>query len=259
MTDAVADMVTRLIDAGANPAVAASVVAEAFALGTIRRQSAEHPVDAATEKRREYDRERQRKIRELRRQSADNPPTSENALTLTSLSKDSINEEGKKEKKVRARKSPSAPLSADWQPTQSHFEAAEKLKIPIEAVHSKAEDMRLWAKSSGALKADWDATFHGFLRRDAEKLSGKSNERNFENRAHRPAGPAQTHADAVLAGVANFAAKRYGHQPPGRPGNAEFSRRSDDPGGAAPERTAAEGDGGSYPRLAIAGRSNAAE
>lgn len=96
-------------------------------------------------------------------------------LTLTSYPSDNQNKK-KEEKKVRApRRAPASPLPADWQPTQSHFDAAEKLKIPIAAVLSKAEDMRIWAKSSGAIKADWDATFHGFLRRDAEKLSGNAN------------------------------------------------------------------------------------
>lgn len=135
----------------------------------IRRQSA----DESAERRRAADRERQRKLREIRRQSADNPQIVTPPLTLSS-SRENL-EVKKEEKKVRARKAPNAPLSADWQPTTAHFAAAEKLKIPISAVHSKAEDMRIWAKSSGALKADWDATFHGFLRRDAEKLNGNVN------------------------------------------------------------------------------------
>lgn len=172
MSTPIADMVARLIAAGTPPEVAAEVVAEAFALGTVRRQSADHPVDVATENRRAYDRERQRKVRELRRQSADNPPMSQPALSVSSPSKDS--EQPKEVKKVKARKHP---LSQDWQPNDGHFEAAVKLGKPRQFVLDKAEDMRLWHKSSGELKADWDATLHGFMRRDASKYSnnGKQN------------------------------------------------------------------------------------
>jgi hypothetical protein len=82
-------------------------------------------------------------------------------------------EEDKDIKKVskRARKANSTPLPVDWKPNESHTEAAAKMSIPKTAVDAKAEDMRLWAQSSGALKVDWDATFHGFLRRDREKLA----------------------------------------------------------------------------------------
>jgi hypothetical protein len=45
------------------------------------------------------------------------------------------------------------------------------MNIPRSAVDSKAEDMRIWAGSKGETKADWDLTFHGFLRRDAQKLA----------------------------------------------------------------------------------------
>lgn len=162
----IADMVTRLIAAGTPPEVAAEVVAEAFAAGAVRRQSAEHPVDVATEKRRAYDRERQRKIRELRRQSAEHPPMSRPALTLSSDLENQ--DQPKKEKKVRARK---AVLPPDWQPSEGHFQRAADMNIPRHAVIEKAEDMRLWHKASGELKMDWDATFDGFLRRDASKLA----------------------------------------------------------------------------------------
>lgn len=172
----IAEMVARLIEAGTPAALAAGIVAEAFAAGAastgIRRQSA----DSATERRREYDRERQRKIRELRRQSADNPPTPQKALNLTSSS----NIEIKKEKKVRAAK---APLSDDFQIKPEHFAAAEKLGIGHAAVLSKAEDMRLWAKSTGAVKVDWDATLHGFIRRDAEKLRENGTKRTVQDAA----------------------------------------------------------------------------
>jgi hypothetical protein len=63
------------------------------------------------------------------------------------------------------------PLPPEWKPSEVHFLKAAELNIPRAAVEAKAEDMRLWALGKGELKADWDATFHGFLRRDAPKLA----------------------------------------------------------------------------------------
>ena len=164
----VAELISRLVAAGAPPEIAAIVVTEAFVAGVSCGKSGGIPVDAAAERRRIYDRDRKR---ESRRKSADSggipvesPRTSKSGLLLTSLSKE---EEGSKEsKKVRARKHQ---LPVDWWPNDKHFEAAERLHIPHAAVFEKAEDMRLWARGSGAVKADWDATFHGFLRRDARR------------------------------------------------------------------------------------------
>jgi hypothetical protein len=66
----IGELVSRLIASGTPPELAAQVVSEAFAAGTCIGKSADNPVDVAAEKRRAYDRERQRKVRELRRQSA---------------------------------------------------------------------------------------------------------------------------------------------------------------------------------------------
>lgn len=171
MTD-IASIVTRLIAAGAPADVAAVAVAEAFACGAASAASGGNPVDKAAERRREYDRNRKRDERERLRMSGGNPVDSggspKTALTLSSSHKESIE---KKEKKVRARKISCPP---DWEPNANHFAKADELRIPRSAVLSKAEDMRLWAQSTGAVKVDWDATFHGFLRRDAEKLRGKN-------------------------------------------------------------------------------------
>lgn len=155
----VANIVARLIAAGTPPDVAAMAVTEAFAAGAVCGQSADK-ADVSAERRREKDRERKRDIRRHSAESADIPQKSEPALTL----KDNL----KEEKKVRATK---GRIPADWNPNAAHFEAAEKLKIPRAAVEAKAEDMRIWAGSTGALKVDWDLTFHGFLRRDAPKLA----------------------------------------------------------------------------------------
>lgn len=169
----IGDLVTRLIDAGCPPEVAAVAIAEAFAEGA---KSGGSPVDKTADRRRAYDRKRKAEERAASAKSGGSPVESggspETPLTLTSSTqKDSIEEE----KKVRARKAKSAELPVDWQPTESHFAKAAELGVSREAVLSKAEDMRLWARSTGARKVDWDATFHGFIRRDADKLRASSN------------------------------------------------------------------------------------
>src|SRR6185503_17782540 len=63
------------------------------------------------------------------------------------------------------------PCPQTWAPKDEHYAKAALLNVPRSAVDAKAEDMRIWAGSTGALKVDWDLTFHGFLRRDAPKLA----------------------------------------------------------------------------------------
>jgi hypothetical protein len=153
----IAGLVSQLIAAGVAPELAATVVTEAFVAGAT---STGIPRTSAHEKRKEYDRERKRK----ERMSTGIPPDSTgHADTALTLKKDN-----NKIKKVRVAKHLCPP---DWKPKSAHYDAAEKLHIPRSAVDAKAEDMRIWAGSTGAMKVDWDLTFHGFLRRDAPKLA----------------------------------------------------------------------------------------
>lgn len=168
----IGEIVQRLIAAGAPADVAASAVAEAFACGAASAVSGGIPVDRVAEKRRAYDRERKRAGRTIPPDSGGIPVESGGIpKTVHTLSSSPQSQTIEKEKKVRARKIPCPP---EWQPNENHFAKADELRIPRSAVMAKAEDMRLWAKSTGAMKVDWDATFHGFLRRDAEKLRGRN-------------------------------------------------------------------------------------
>lgn len=150
----IADLVATLIAAGTPPDVAATVVAQAFAEGVSVHRT---PVDTAAEKRRAYDRERKKKERESGGSPVESGGSPEKALTLK-----------KDNKRVRAAKHPCPP---DWMPNDEHYRKAAELNISRAAVDAKAVDMRLWAGSTGALKVDWDLTFHGFLRRDAAKIA----------------------------------------------------------------------------------------
>ncbi len=150
----IADMVDQMMELGVDRDVILLAIRAAEA-GLVCGKSADK-VDISAERRREKDRERKA---EIRRQSAESADICGKALTY----KKDI-----ESKKVRATK---ARLSADWKPNEGHYAKAAELNIPKAAVDAKAEDMRIWAGSTGALKLDWDLTFHGFLRRDAPKLA----------------------------------------------------------------------------------------
>lgn len=162
----VGGMVDNLIAAGCEPGVAARIVAEAFTAGVlsapVRRQSA----DESADRRREKDAARKREQRALAKMSADNPQTSAESADCPKQAL-SLLEDNKKEKKERARKHPCPPT---WEPNEKHFTWAEQEHIPRSAVLSKAEDMKLWAQSTGEQKKDWDATLFVWMRRDAAKL-----------------------------------------------------------------------------------------
>lgn len=72
-----------------------------------------------------------------------------------------------------------AALPADWQPTLDDFEYGRQLGLSDPDIVGIAEDMRLWARGNSnrniARKADWTATFQGWLRRESkkEKRNGK--------------------------------------------------------------------------------------
>jgi hypothetical protein len=170
----IASFVSRLIAAGTPPEVAATVVAEAFAAGVLSADCPQTSVDETAERRRAKDRDRKRLNRGCPQKSADvggNPQKSaDTLLNLSSLSSLRGDQEKKESKKLRSR---GQLLSADFQPKPAHYEAAKRLGYPNpeQAVAEKFEDMRLWAESKGVMRPGWDATLHGFLRRDAYKAT----------------------------------------------------------------------------------------
>jgi hypothetical protein len=158
----IGEIVARLVAAGTPPEVAAMAVCEAFQMGASTGQSADYPRDEATERRRAYDRERARTKREIRRQSADSADSPKSALTSLSLETD-INK-GKERKKERGEK-----ISADWQPSDSHYLDGAELGFSRAEVDGFAEDIRLWARANEhrqvARKSNWDLAFSAWIRR----------------------------------------------------------------------------------------------
>jgi hypothetical protein len=69
-------------------------------------------------------------------------------------------------------------LRPDWKPTEKHLTQAQDLGLDRLAVERMAEDMRVWAVANRnraiARKADWDATFLGWMRRNAPAKRSES-------------------------------------------------------------------------------------
>jgi len=66
---------------------------------------------------------------------------------------------------IRKSKPIAAPLPDNWQPSESDCAYAARQNWSRNFVNGCAEDMRLWARSKGATKVDWSATFLGWMRR----------------------------------------------------------------------------------------------
>jgi len=79
--------------------------------------------------------------------------------------------EGATHPSKRARKTHLTSLPDDWQPDEADFDYGAGIGLTRRQIADRAEDMRLWARSKGERKADWRATFRGFLRRTAKPSS----------------------------------------------------------------------------------------
>ena len=181
--------------------IAAGLQGESLVAAVERIEQAQpKAIDATAERRRAKDRERYI----LRRppKSAETTETTEMKKVSLSSSTSLENSTSKQQesKKERARKSL---LSEDWKPKPSHYAKAAKIGMPADLMLMKADDMRNWAKSKAIMRADWDATFHGFLR-PREKTNGTHRESLVE-RADRLIEKAELFERTGGAGPANDA------------------------------------------------------
>ena len=61
------------------------------------------------------------------------------------------------------------PLPNDWLPSLDDHRCGAELGFSQVDVDDMAEDLRLWARGSGALKQDWGATFVSWMRRESRE------------------------------------------------------------------------------------------
>lgn len=101
-------------------------------------------------------------------------------------------------------------LPGDWQPTASHVEYGAGQGLTAEEVAKAGEDMRLWAAANAnravGRKADWDATFKGWLRREGDRKKTRQLRGGFDGAAR--GGGAQPAGKTRGEGFAAFAARR---------------------------------------------------
>lgn len=194
-------------------------------------------VDETAEKRRTWDREYRRRKRLHPPDTPDIHPTTPDVgvIALSSLEKkDSYPEVvSKKEKKERGSK-----LPPDWKPDQTHYEEGEKLGLSRAAVDERAERMRSWCTANAnraiTTKADWNAAFMGAWLKDSRNGHGTSG-----NRTTPTAGPPQTGADAILAGMGRLASRVAQRQLAERQGGLDLASGDDADAGTVRDDAAA--------------------
>lgn len=157
--------------------VAAGAPVEAILAAVEADQAAER---VRVQARRDADAERQRRRRvtpchaDTAGQTVTPRDTADGSLTSSLLSSQvSENKQEKGRKKERAARVGKSLLPDDWAPTAAHYTKGDR-----GFVERKADDMRNWAKSKAIMRADWDATFHGFLRNDTNGKGHVNGARN---------------------------------------------------------------------------------
>lgn len=172
----IADMVEQMYSTGIPPeAIVAAVRATELAIA----QS--NSIDSTANRRRAWDRNRKRLQKKpstgIPVESGGIPPESENLpLIVTSL----VREESKKDSTTtsstgippeKSKRKTGQRLPEDWKPSTRHYEIGLEAGVGREIVDRLAVDMRLWEQANQnraiAKKADWDATFSGWVRRSA--------------------------------------------------------------------------------------------
>lgn len=159
--------ILRAMAANGAPVEAILAAIEADQRAEIERVQARRLADA--------ERQRRRRHADTAGQTVTPRDTADTSTALSSSlspSKTSEIQERKEEKKERSRAKKSA-LPDEWTPKLAHYDKAKKQNQSAAFVDQKADDMRNWARSKAVMRADWDATFHGFLRPDeSQKVNG---------------------------------------------------------------------------------------
>jgi hypothetical protein len=160
---AIAELVALLVSTGIPPESLKSAIdlAQAHAIEQveIHRNSTVNRVETAAEKRKAWDRERQRKNAEKKKV----------ASYIDSSKEDSIKEDSKKVSKTREKKK-LGPLPDGWRPPEHAYPLAAECGVTVPHVEGIFRD---YLKSSGKLYADHDAAFCNFVRNQRKFDKGK--------------------------------------------------------------------------------------
>ena len=97
--------------------------------------------------------------------SADSGDIDDTLTSALNLSSPSLSSEKKEKEGSKIKSLPRKTLLPDgWEPKDGHLAKAERLNLDAGFVAEKADDLRNWAHSKAVMRADWDATFYGFLK-----------------------------------------------------------------------------------------------
>lgn len=161
----IAEMIRRMSEAGAPPEAIAIAVE---AIEYVQANDVERRAKQAERKRRSRD-----KGVTVTGQSQDSHGTNGSYLEVREEETSPIREEAKEVRKKVSKKEPRKTkhrLPSDWEPSESLLAYGREQGLSAAQVSKTVENLRIWAKSTGETKADWDATLQGFFRRDAEKF-----------------------------------------------------------------------------------------
>jgi len=168
---AIKEVISYLITGGMDAAEAATLVAMAIAEGTTKSRSAGAERTA---------RWRERKASQNVTDRHDVTPQTDchkasQSVTVTSHVTSAIPSLDSITKKENNKKNSGHALRDDWKPADDDYGYGNNLGLSRSQVDGFAEDMRLWARANAnravGRKADWQATFHGWMRREAPKAS----------------------------------------------------------------------------------------
>ena len=103
-----------------------------------------------------------------------------NAVTATppETETETETETEKKDRSLRsraARARPKSQIPLGWHPSQASIDRGKALGFSESSIGEIAEDLRVWAEGKGEMRANWDATFDGFVRRDAKVRAANAN------------------------------------------------------------------------------------
>lgn len=154
------------------------------------------------QQRRAAGRARSRRLRERRRNvTQQKSPLCDSFLSDSQLKKGlSIKKESSSLRvTAKSKNKNGSALDPAWQPNEKHRMLATSLGHDERFLARCADDMRDWAKANAnraiARKADWDATFSGWLRREAARRP----------KPRRPSGPSLTD---IASGMFHFGEQR---------------------------------------------------
>lgn len=169
----IAVLIKQLRDAGA-PMEAIEIAVSAVEAERAKFEAAEATRLAAEEVRKANQRERTAKSRAKSRDgnvtvTAQPRDPSPNEINLTPTHEGSPSDPKGSSAPKGARKPRNRALPADWQPGEKSEAACEELGRSAAWMRSTAIDMRTWAESKGEVRADWDATHVGWMRREAKR------------------------------------------------------------------------------------------